>query len=252
MGVLGGIQFSGPDRDGSEIRRKIGDQVMREFAQLEQQHDLADGLVSADDWHERSGLVHMIDRLAAGVFLVNAGGRILHINARGRAMLAEADALIAQRGVLRGENPKITRALCEVFDASARDGLQIGRKGVAVPLAGRSGKRYLAHVLPLAAAGRPATGPRSAVVAAVLVRRAGLDLSPPVEAIAKLYDLTASELRTFDAIVQAGNVPKAAALLGVLKTTVRTHLQHVFSKTGARSQADLVKLVASIASPFPD
>jgi hypothetical protein len=26
----------------------------------------------------------------------------------------------------------------------------------------------------------------------------------------------------------------------------------VFSKTGARSQADLVKLVASIASPFPD
>jgi Bacterial regulatory proteins, luxR family len=38
--------------------------------------------------------------------------------------------------------------------------------------------------------------------------------------------------------------------LGVSETTVKTHLQHVFEKTGTQRQADLVKLVAGYMSPL--
>jgi DNA-binding CsgD family transcriptional regulator len=51
-------------------------------------------------------------------------------------------------------------------------------------------------------------------------------------------------------IVQLGGVPEVAPVLGISETTVKTHLQHVFDKTGTRRQADLVKLVAGYMNPL--
>ena len=51
-------------------------------------------------------------------------------------------------------------------------------------------------------------------------------------------------------IVNVGNVAEVAEILGIGTGTVRTHLHHLFGKTGARGQVDLVKLVAGFASPL--
>jgi hypothetical protein len=48
----------------------------------------------------------------------------------------------------------------------------------------------------------------------------------------------------------AGGVPDIAAALGISGSTVRTHLKRLFEKTSTHRQVDLVKLVASHASPF--
>ena len=45
-------------------------------------------------------------------------------------------------------------------------------------------------------------------------------------------------------------MPEVAPALGISETTVKTHLQHVFDKTGINRQADLVKLVAGYMSPL--
>lgn len=42
---------------------------------------------------------------------------------------------------------------------------------------------------------------------------------------------------------------KVATAFGVADTTVRTHVNRLFEKTGATRQADLVKLVAGYATP---
>jgi DNA-binding CsgD family transcriptional regulator len=39
-------------------------------------------------------------------------------------------------------------------------------------------------------------------------------------------------------------------VLGISETTVKTHLQRVFDKTGTNRQADLVKLVAGFLNPL--
>jgi DNA-binding NarL/FixJ family response regulator len=52
------------------------------------------------------------------------------------------------------------------------------------------------------------------------------------------------------AIVDVGGVPEIAPVLGISETTVKTHLQHVFEKTGTQRQADLVKIVAGYMSPL--
>ena len=68
--------------------------------------------------------------------------------------------------------------------------------------------------------------------------------------IAKLYKLTPSELRVWLAIVQAGGISETAAALGIGEATVKTHLHRLFAKTGAGSQADLVRLIAGFANPL--
>jgi DNA-binding CsgD family transcriptional regulator len=52
------------------------------------------------------------------------------------------------------------------------------------------------------------------------------------------------------AIVEVGGVPEVAAALGIAASTVKTHLDRLFGKTGATRQADLVKLVAGYAMPL--
>jgi DNA-binding CsgD family transcriptional regulator len=74
-------------------------------------------------------------------------------------------------------------------------------------------------------------------------------LTRPTARIANHYKLTPGELRVLHAVVEVGGVRAIADALGISPATVKTHLHHVFQKTGARRQIDLVKLVAGIGIP---
>jgi len=50
--------------------------------------------------------------------------------------------------------------------------------------------------------------------------------------------------------VEVGGAPEVAEAFGISVNTVKSHLQRIFSKTGASRQADLVKLLSGFASPF--
>ena len=97
---------------------------------------------------------------------------------------------------------------------------------------------------------RRRTGLAYSAVAAVFVRKAEIEMPHPVEALANRYRLTSAEVRVVIAAVEFGGVPEVARMLGISESTVKTHLQRVFDKTGASRQADLVKLVAGFAGPF--
>ena len=68
--------------------------------------------------------------------------------------------------------------------------------------------------------------------------------------IARTYRLTPMELRVLLAIVEVGGAPQVAETLGIGEGTVKTHLKRLYEKTGARRQADLVKLFAGYTSPL--
>jgi len=82
------------------------------------------------------------------------------------------------------------------------------------------------------------------------VHEAALEMPSMPNALAKAYKLTAMELRVLLGIVQVGGGPSVAEELGISETTVRSHLRHVYEKTGTNRQADLVKLVAAFESPW--
>jgi DNA-binding CsgD family transcriptional regulator len=165
-------------------------------------------------------------------------------------MLAEGDVLRASAGWLVAGAPQVDQTLREIFAAAGSGDAAIGVKGIAVPLAGRNSERFVAHVLPLTMGARLKAGAAYAAAAAVFVHKAALSAPSPPEVIARTYKLTPTELRVLLAVVEVGGAPEVAESLGVAETTVKFHLKRLFDKTGARRQADLVKLVAGYASPL--
>jgi DNA-binding CsgD family transcriptional regulator len=191
-----------------------------------------------------------LDGIAAGLFLVDANGRILHANASGHALLARGVVLRAYGGKLVSNDAGAEQELYRVLDAVGGEQVVPGADTVAVPLTARQGEHYVAYVLPLTSGVRRRAGAGYAAAAAVFVQRALLNVPSPQDAIAKLYKLTPMELRVLFAIVQVGGVPEVAAMMGSSSSTIRTHLRRLFSKTGTDRQADLVKLVAAYANPL--
>ena len=190
-----------------------------------------------------------LDSLSAGMFLVDAAGRIVHANAAGLSMLSLGGPLQSVNGILGATDPETDKNLSEIFTAAGAGDLAIGVKGIAVPLKDRQGGRHVAHVLPLTAGARSRAGATYRATAAVFVREATLDMASPPELVAKAFKLTPTELRIMLAIVEVGGVPEVAVALGIAESTVKTHLGRLYEKTGARRQADLVKIFAGYASP---
>jgi DNA-binding CsgD family transcriptional regulator len=191
-----------------------------------------------------------LDGICAGLFLVDAGGQIVHANASGHAMLAQGVLVRGSSGKLTTHDTSAAQGLSEIFSSAATDRASSGPQVGAVPLTGRGGEHYVAHVLSLSAGVRRLAGADDRAVAALFVQKASRDLPSPQNAIAKLYRLTPTELRVLAGIVQVGGAPEVALAMGISVSTVKTHLRRLFAKTGTDRQADLVKLVAGYANPL--
>lgn len=199
---------------------------------------------------EAASLADALDGISAGMFMVDASGRMVHANAAGYVMLDTANVLHAKAGRLAVTDRNADLVLADTFATAGNGDAAVGIKGVAVPLVARDGERYVAHVLPLTSGARRRAGASYAAVAAMFVHKAALDMPSPPETIAKAYKLTPMELRVLLAVVEVGGVPEVADALGVAETTVKTHLGRIFDKTNSKRQADLVKLVAGFANPL--
>jgi DNA-binding CsgD family transcriptional regulator len=199
---------------------------------------------------EAASLADTLDGISAGMFLVDATGRIVHANGAGHVMLDAADVVHAKAGRLAVNDPQTDQALADTFATAGNGDAAIGIKGVAVSLVARDGERYVAHALPLTSGARRRAGTSYAAAAALFVHKAALARPSPPEAIAKAYKLAPMELRVLLAVVEVRGVPEVAEALGIAETTVRTHLQQTYHKTSTNRQADLVKLVAAFSNPL--
>ncbi len=192
----------------------------------------------------------ILDGLSAGMILVDGIGRVVHANAAGNAILRAADFLRTIHGRLVAGDASTNAAFREILVAADAGDAAIGVRGVALPLTAHDGERYVAHVLPLTSGVRRQAGLAFNAVAALFIRKAALEASATPDVIGRMYKLTPAELRVLLAIVDVGGVPEVAAALGVASTTIKTHLNRLFEKTGVCRQADLVKLVAGFSTPL--
>jgi DNA-binding CsgD family transcriptional regulator/PAS domain-containing protein len=227
-----------PSLAGSQANDMIDDEMRRRMRLLAPHARRAVLICKAIDQkaNEAATFARILDHLSAGLFLIDANGRILHANAAGREILGTSDFLRAINGRLVARDAKVNRTLQDAF-ADGGD-CEIGSKAVALPLTAQDGECHVAHVL-LLGASRPGT-----VTAAVFVCQTALKIPSSPDVIRRAYQLTPAELRVLFAIVNGGGIPEVATTLGVAHSTVKTHVRRLFEKTGASRQADLVKQVA--------
>lgn len=199
---------------------------------------------------EAATFADTLDGLNAGIFLVDATGLIVHANVAGHGILAVGDILRSFAGRLVAHDQQVDEVLRDAFKATEHGDAAIGTKGIAVPLIARDGERHVAHILPLTSGARRRAELAIAATAALFVQKAALEIPSRPEAIAKAYKLTPTELRVLLTLVEVGGGPEVAEALGIADGTVKTHLSHLFQKTGVKHQVDLVRLVAGFSSPI--
>ncbi|GHA21493.1 hypothetical protein GCM10007989_16040 [Devosia pacifica] len=193
------------------------------------------GLLGADE---------ALNRMAVGVFLIDAERRVLFRNRRADELLDEADGIsLSREGLLRGEKPQQTQALRHIIETAITRASAGNRQGSeAVALTRDSGRRPLIAVAcPLgrgpAEAGEPVVG--------LFVTDPEWRSSDATAAIAQLYGLSPAETRLALALVRGLRLDEIADEFGLSRNTVSYTLKNLFRKTETDRQADLISLFIS-------
>lgn len=199
-----------------------------------------------DGYHAlHSAEYNVLDRLSAGVILLDQRMKVIYANAAARAHGSDDGALrLNGHGVTTRSAPHSLR-LAELIRA-AQSGMPAGSMSVPRISDGR-----LLIVLALSVRGKDisrftdANMPDAAVLLFVIdpANRAGI----PVALIMDAYGLTQAEARVALAASSGKTVSETAIELGLSPNTVKTHLRKVFTKTDTNRQAELAGLMAAIS-----
>jgi DNA-binding CsgD family transcriptional regulator len=169
------------------------------------------------------------DAARDGVVIVDGDFRIVFANAAARALLAQGDALRRGHDGITAATPADTIALRRLI-AGAGGHCALTRS------AGRP---------PLAALAVPLRSEAAGNATILFLTDPDRDRRQRADALQRQFGLTRAESTFLAEIVKGDGLRAAAGRLGVSLATARTHLRHVFDKTGARRQAELVGLAAA-------
>ena len=252
------VRLDGPD--GCRIAMALGDPVGRngwESGQIEtiqrllphlrQLVRVRQALHNADAYG--ASLVQLLGSSLIGVIHLDHRSRLLQMNDRARALLRQGDGLFDQGGHLHARLPadesRLQRLLASALPAhniTDASGSMTVRRTCRAP-------RLTLHVLP--ASGHPLGYDRWRVAAIVLIIEPGSRSHVDSGMVAAMLGLTPAEGRVA-ALLGAGHTVRRIALMtGTKESSVRSHMKRIYSKRGISRQADLVRLVLSIAGPVP-
>jgi DNA-binding CsgD family transcriptional regulator len=187
------------------------------------------------------GSAELLNRLPQGLLLVDAQARVVFANRAAESLLRSGGGLSLGGDGLCAEIPVETRRLRQMIAESATPRDELGGAGGSFRLA-RAGRAPLTVLV---------APHRSRFDWIDILRPAAMLLVTDPEQPADIgcdglrrdYGLTPAEAVFAVEISKGDGLLAAAGRLGVSLATVKTHLAHVFDKTGARRQAELVRLI---------
>jgi len=195
----------------------------------------------------RTGALAGLDGIGCGVVILDERGSPAFVNQAARRIFAEDDGLRI-RGRLFAADAHAQKTLeaaiadCLRPDTDERD----CSRGLRVP---RPSKRpdYVVQVASLARRSdlRAAGTPGSAIV---FISDPDSRLEVDDALLRRLYGLTRAESRLAQLLLNGETLAGAAKQLEVSESTAKTQLQHIFQETETHRQAELVRLLLSLAS----
>lgn len=89
-------------------------------------------------------------------------------------------------------------------------------------------------------------------VAAVIVQTSTARAQPDLSLFARAFGLTRAETDLLGRLVGGDDITMAGVALGIAKTTAKTHLARLYSKTGTNRQSVLVVLANKLVTARSD
>ncbi len=184
-------------------------------------------------------LAEASEAVSHGIVILE-GRRCVYANGAAERILGSDDGLRIERGCITAESSHADTELeHSIARLSRPDGPDIW--GGSFLCARPSGRRpYIVHVLPVEANSVATLYYRRAMIVIVDPER---QPEPPAILLRRLYGLTKAEAQVALLVMQGQGLTPIAEELSVSLTTVKTHLRHIFDKTGIHRQAELVRLL---------
>ena len=192
-----------------------------------------------------ASLPMLLDNTRIGATQLDRLGRIVAANDRARAILLQGDGLFDRGGFLRARLPAdnarlkklLTRALPALGGEVAAGSMTV-RRSPHLP-------RLVLQVNPVTVRQMDLSPGRVAVLVLVVdpVGQPRID----ADLVAEALDLTVSESRVAVSLAEGKTVQDIVAETRRQESTVRTLIRRIYDKHGITRQADLVRLVLSLA-----
>jgi DNA-binding CsgD family transcriptional regulator len=194
---------------------------------------------------------HLAEALALhrhGIVVIGPELLVLETNPAADRMLAAHDGLLFENGRISATRHGFAGALHRAAHVALTGNSDGVRTGMTLLCQRASGRRpYVVHVLPLQRSAHlesPVTTDPAAMI--VIIDPDGHS-QPPMLLLRRLYKLTKAEAEVAVRIVRGTDARHIAEELCVSIPTVRTHIQHVYDKTHTHRQAELIRLLLTIA-----
>jgi len=201
---------------------------------------------------QRHGMSDLLQRLPLGVVLLNRDGHVIETNKRAEKILGEGEGFSIDKSKrLRTDRSASTNALQTSIKNAIGDLKEPDRRATdALPIETSSGRVLNLLVAPLR---RPPTVMAGRSPSAVVfIGDPGGESVSSMSTLRKLYGLTRSEARLAEAVAKGKKVKEISIDFGVSVSTLRSQLHSTFSKTGAKNQSGLVRLVLSGPATYED
>ena len=187
----------------------------------------------------------LLDNSRVGVVHLDRRGRILEVNDRARDILRSGDGLSDRDGTLRARAPadhaRLERLLGGALPESnvppVSGSILLRRSSVAPP--------FVVHVKPVAVP-QPDYGARH-VASVVLIAEPGRRHRITPEVVATTLELTPGETQVAVWLAEGKSVRDMAEATGRTEGAIYRHLKQIYRKQSISRQADLVRLVLSLA-----
>lgn len=192
-------------------------------------------------------MVDTLESIGLPAAALTADGRALAVNPAFESTLALRPAAFDRISIAApAADALFQQALREANEAASPS-----VRSIPVPADGGSAPLVL-HLLPIRGAAHDVFT-RAAFL--LVVNAFGAQAAvPSLPLLHGLFDLTPKEARLAAALASGQALQEAAAQNGIQYSTARTHLEHIFQKTGVRQQTQLVLLLqgARAMGPEPD
>jgi DNA-binding CsgD family transcriptional regulator len=190
---------------------------------------------------EASTLKSALNALASGALILEPQGTIRFLNPPAQAELARGTLLRDSRNRLIGVTPDAVQLVARLSAGTAGG----SNRGHDVLLKDTAGRALQVSWVELDRDGGSLGSPTL-----LLLREPGAELTTPLSNAAGFYHLTTGETQVLAQVLNGHTLVEAAEILGVARSTVKSHLDVIYRKTNTHRQADLVRLVMSLTSPL--
>ncbi len=196
-----------------------------------------------------------LDRLNTGIVLFDSGGALCFANRSAQRILAEEDGVRLRHltensglGEIIIEDSKAQENFSNAIkNAISPDPLHTLHFSQAVSISRPSGRQAYTFNFSSLATQNEFGSEDNTPHAIAFVTDSAEPIRLNAELMKKTYGLTSAEIRVAEMLAECLTVEETAEQLGISRSTVKAHQQHIYEKTNTNSRAKLMKLLMSLA-----